>query len=371
MISEVSAQVALQELVHEPRARAWIDVRSEGEAAAAEIPGFINAPVLTNSERHEVGIVYKRQGQAAAISLGHQLVGPHRAERVREWRKLAQASQTGEAVVACWRGGLRSRTSAQWLSEAQGDITRVATIRGGYKAMRGVLLEELTASHFPKDMLVLAGPTGSGKTDLLQAAGHLAVDLEGHAAHRGSAFGRIFGAKQPSQATFENRLLFDLFSRRLRGHSVPLVLEDESLPIGDVRLPRPIYDALIRSPVILVEATVEERAFRLAQHYGVEDSRAHGSEKVRDSLLRAVQRISRRLGGLRSARLSGMIEIAFARDPFSVQSHLDWVSYLLVEHYDAYYLRSIERLQRPVLFKGNRKECESWLRKLSLQGRSV
>lgn len=371
MISEISAEVALEELIVTPRARAWIDVRSEGEAATAEIPGFVNSPVLNNAERHEVGIVYKRQGQAAAIQLGHELVGPHRAVRVKEWKRITESSDSGRAVVACWRGGLRSRTSAQWLAEELGDTTRVSTIRGGYKAMRGLLLEELSEERFPQQIIVLAGPTGSGKTDLLRAAGSLALDLEGYAAHRGSAFGRIFGAIQPAQATFENRLLFDLFSRRLKHPGLPLVLEDESLPIGDVQLPRPFYDAIVRSPVVIVESSVEERSLLLAQQYGVDDSRAHGPDKVKDSLLRAVQRISRRLGGLRASRLAGMIEIAFARDPFQVQSHLDWIQYLLVEHYDAYYRRSLDRLKRPVLFKGHRKECESWLRNLSLQAPSV
>ena len=362
MISDLSAQQALEILVRDSESRAWLDVRSEGEAATASIPGFINAPVLNNSERHEVGTVYKREGQAQAISLGHRLVGPHKDARVTGWVASVRSSREQGAVVACWRGGLRSRTSAEWLGAALGKDARVELVRGGYKAMRALLLEELDPGKFTDDITVIAGPTGSGKTDLLRAAGSAALDLEAMASHRGSAFGRVFGATQPAQATFENRLFLDLFAKRLRTARYPLVLEDESLPIGDVRLPKPVFEAITRAPVVLLEVSLEERTRRLALTYGVEDSRTHGPERVRDSLLRAVARISRRLGGLRAAKLSGLIEIAFVRDPFRLENHLEWVNYLLVEHYDAYYRRSIERLNRKILFKGDIKECEQWLR---------
>ena len=362
MISDLSAQEALEFLVRDPQARAWLDVRSEGEAETASIPGFENVPVLNNSERHEVGTVYKRQGQEQAISLGHRLVAPQKDARVAGWVASVRRSREQRAVVACWRGGLRSRTSAEWLAAALGEAARVELVRGGYKAMRALLLEELDPGKFTGDITVIAGPTGSGKTDLLRAAGPAALDLEALAAHRGSAFGRVFGATQPAQATFENRLFLDLFAKRLGGAGYPLVLEDESPPIGDVRLPKPVFEAITRAPVVLLEVSLEERTRRLAQQYGVQDSRTHGPERVRDSLLRAVSRIARRLGGLRAAKLSGLIEIAFARDPFRLENHVEWVSYLLVEHYDAYYRRSIERLNRKVLFKGDIKECEQWLR---------
>jgi len=362
VISDLSAQQVLELLVQDPLSRAWLDVRSEGEAATAAIPGFVNAPVLNNAERHEVGTVYKHEGQERAISLGHRLVAPHKNSRVVAWVASVRSSREQRAVVACWRGGLRSRTSAEWLAAALGEDARVEVVRGGYKAMRALLLEELDPGKFTDNITVVAGPTGSGKTDLLRAAGSAALDLEAMAAHRGSAFGRVFGATQPAQATFENRLFKELFAKRLRAPGYPLVLEDERLPIGDVRVPKRVFEAITRAPVVVVDMSLEERTRRLALQYGVEDSRTHGPERVRDSLLRAVARISRRLGGLRAVKLSGLIEIGFARDPFRLESHLEWVNYLLVEHYDAYYRRSIERLNRKVLFKGDIQECEQWLR---------
>src|SRR4051794_10579133 len=103
--------------------RAWLDVRSEGEHADGAIPGFVNAPILTNEERHRVGICYQEQGQDAAIRLGHELVDPHRTERVARWLGAGP-----ELLVGCWRGGLRSRIAAEWIREAGGSAV---ALQGG------------------------------------------------------------------------------------------------------------------------------------------------------------------------------------------------------------------------------------------------
>ncbi len=115
-----------------------LDVRSEGEFAAASIPGFQNAPILRNQERHEVGLCYRNRGQTAAIELGYKLVGPLRESRVQEWLQKTQVHT--DLIVGCWRGGLRSRIASEWI-EANG--RPVHLVEGGYKALRHELLKVL------------------------------------------------------------------------------------------------------------------------------------------------------------------------------------------------------------------------------------
>ena len=68
---------------------------------------------------------------------------------------------------------------------------------------------ELGASLATKETYVIGGMTGSGKTALLHdlegLKDVLALDLEGEAKHRGSAFGSLL-EPQSAQATFENSI---------------------------------------------------------------------------------------------------------------------------------------------------------------------
>ena len=56
-------------------ARPLIDVRAPSEYARGALPGAVNLPLLNDEERAAVGTTYKRRGRAAAIELGHRLVG--------------------------------------------------------------------------------------------------------------------------------------------------------------------------------------------------------------------------------------------------------------------------------------------------------
>ncbi|MDQ3232020.1 MAG: rhodanese-like domain-containing protein [Pseudobdellovibrionaceae bacterium] len=107
-----------------------LDVRSEGEFATAAIPGFHNAPILRDQERHEVGLCYRLEGQAAAIKLGERLVGPVRQSRVDDW--LKNTAPGSPVIVCCWRGGMRSALASEWIEERGHEVLRV---EGGYKAL--------------------------------------------------------------------------------------------------------------------------------------------------------------------------------------------------------------------------------------------
>ena len=114
-----------------------MDMRAPAEFVRGAFPSALSLPLMSDEERAQVGICYKRQGQAAAIELGHQLVsGELKARRLAQWAAFAR--QHPQGYLYCFRGGLRSHTAQRWLREARIDDP---LITGGYKAMRRFLLE--------------------------------------------------------------------------------------------------------------------------------------------------------------------------------------------------------------------------------------
>jgi len=162
-----------------------MDVRAPVEYAKGSFPNAVNCPLLDDAQRHAIGICYKKNGEKAAIQLGLDLATPEiRTQRYAQWTSFCEQNPTG--YLYCFRGGLRSRTTQQWLKE-QG--VQYPLVTGGYKAMRRFLLDQLEISINKLNVVNIAGPTGSGKTRLLKHIKHH-VDFEGLAHHRGSAFGR-------------------------------------------------------------------------------------------------------------------------------------------------------------------------------------
>ena len=121
--------------------RPLIDVRAPIEFAAGALPGAINLPLMDDDERREVGIRYKHAGQASAVELGNRLVsGESREARLVAWEQAIKAAP--DSVIYCFRGGMRSKISQQWLAERGYPLPR---IRGGWKAMRTRFIETLEA----------------------------------------------------------------------------------------------------------------------------------------------------------------------------------------------------------------------------------
>src|SRR5476651_576549 len=165
-------QVVHQRQVDHPRKRALIeldrgtyipmmDVRAPVEFDKGAFPGVINLPLMNDLEREKVGTCYKQQGQQAAIELGHRLVsGSIKEQRIQAWADFARARPDG--LLYCFRGGLRSQLTQQWLkTEAGIDYPRVIN---GYKAMRTYLIEVTDNAVAECDLVLVGGLTGSGKT---------------------------------------------------------------------------------------------------------------------------------------------------------------------------------------------------------------
>ena len=326
-------------LMHLKKGRPALDVRSPGEFIQGHIPGFTNIAILDDDHRQQVGLAYKKLGNEKAVELGHQLVDPLRSVLVSSWR---QSLARGPALVTCWRGGLRSTITAQWLAESGAEGVRA---EGGYKALRHLLMEEIET---PREWVVLGGLTGSGKTEVLkQLPAHGVLDLEDLAKHRGSAFGGYVGEPQPSQQTFENAIGLHMFD-----NCGLLIVENESSMVGHCAVPPLVRAAIRNSPLVRLQVTLEQRVARVFDEYVVQPLRLHPRETVRDTLLSAIFRIAKKLGGVRAGHISGLIGAAFKAESASVEDHRPWIESLFKEYYDPMYEYGLQRDQRKILFKG-------------------
>jgi tRNA 2-selenouridine synthase len=239
-----------------------IDARSEAEYAEDHLPGAVNWPSLDNAQRHEVGTLYKQVSPFDARKRGAALVAANIARHVE--RDVMDKPRTWKPLVYCWRGGQRSGA----LSLVLGQIGfQVHLVEGGYKAFRGALLAELPGLVQRLQYRVVCGPTGSGKTRLLQAleaAGAQVLDLEGLASHRSSVLGLIPGQPQPTQKRFDT-----LVWEKLRGFDParPVYVESESRKVGNLAVPEPLIEAMRASPCLRVELSDDERVQLLLEDY--------------------------------------------------------------------------------------------------------
>ncbi|MEA3445065.1 MAG: tRNA 2-selenouridine(34) synthase MnmH, partial [Bacteroidota bacterium] len=235
-----------------------IDVRTPSEFANGHIPGAFNIPLFSDEERAIVGIKYKQENKEAAVLQGLEFVGPKLSAYVKLLHRITQKK---EVLLYCWRGGQRSRSMA-WLFELAG--YKIKLLEGGYKAYRNLLLQSFSR---PASLIILGGMTGSGKSEILTSIknlGYQVIDLEKLANHKGSAFGAIGQQEQPPPQQFENDLFKVWSSLDL---SKPIWLEDESVSIGRVSIPRPLFIQMRNSKVIKIEVDKKVRVVRLVKEY--------------------------------------------------------------------------------------------------------
>jgi tRNA 2-selenouridine synthase len=340
-----------------------LDVRAAVEFTAGAFPHSHNIPLLNDDERHQIGICYKQHGQQAAIEMGQQLVsGTTRAERMTSWRQWQAQHPNG--VLYCFRGGLRSQTVQQWLHEDGIDIPLVS---GGYKALRRFLLDELEKNIRQLPFLILCGPTGSGKTRVIEKLNN-SIDLEGIAHHRGSAFGRR-PAGQPTQINFENTLSVAMLKQSAADHQ-QVVLEDESRLIGRCFLPVPLQESIREGARVLIEESLASRVEVTLEDYvlgPLAEYRQHfaeqAEEKLAEELLSSIDRIRRRLGGARHQQLRGLLAEALQQQhkDGDVSHHRQWIEPLLRDYYDPMYDYMLQQRTGPILFRGSRQQVQQWL----------
>lgn len=236
-----------------------LDVRSPAEYHVDHIPAAINFPVLDDGQRTEVGLLYK-QDSFAGRCRGMQHVAANLAMLAE--RYLHDKKADWRPLVYCWRGGMRSSSVVEVLRKVG---WQAAALPGGYKAYRQHVRSCLAKLPRLMHLHVLCGPTGSGKTLLLGELAKLGaqvVDLEALANHRGSMFG--WCGPQPTQKSFEGGLCACL--RGLDPHR-PTFIESESQAIGKLQVPQDLLCAMRVGKVVVVQASLAERAHLTARDY--------------------------------------------------------------------------------------------------------
>ncbi len=298
-----------------------VDVRSPGEFTEGHISGAINIPIFNDDERAIVGTLYKKTGRVPAIEKGLEIVGPKMAQFVREAIRIASS---GQLLVHCWRGGMRSESMA-WLFERVG--IKCFILEGGYKSYRNYLLER--AGNIPH-LMVIEGHTGSGKTEILyhlKEMGEQIIDLEGLANHKGSVFGGIGQQPQPTTQQFQNDLLDELLGMDL---SKKVWIEGESQTVGRVFLPDPLWERMNATQNIEILVPRTDRISRLVKEYGA----------LPDELMEnAIQCIVKRLGDQRMKEI-----LACYRE-----KELHDVADKLLEYYDQTYQFSRDKYKKKYL----------------------
>ncbi len=341
-----------------------LDVRAPVEFAKGAFPMAVNQPLMDDQERHKVGLCYARRGQEAALALGNRLVsGELRSQRMSGWAAFFRENPQGH--LYCFRGGLRSQIVQTWLAV---EGLRVPRVPGGFRAMRSFLMECTEKTIAECEFLVLGGLTGTGKTEVLADIPG-AVDLEHHANHRGSGFGRRV-MSQPSQVDFEHRLAIDFLRQRHRGIT-RFLLEDEGAMIGSRSLPLSLRNLMKKAPLLWLEDSLENRVQRVLSQYVREQSNEFitffGEEagflaysaRLKDSLWH----IRSRVGDERYRSLISTMNQALDQQQKtgSIELHRIWIEALLVDYYDPMYVHQMAEKRDRIRFFGQKRAILEYL----------
>lgn len=297
-----------------------IDARTPGEYAEDHIPGAINLPVLDDAERARVGTLHKQVSAFEAKKVGAALVSRRIAEHLE--RHFAGKPPGYRPLVYCWRGGNRSGSLTHVLQRIG---FRAAQLEGGYKQYRRTVVAELETLPGEFRFCVICGPTGCGKSRLLQALrrqGAQVLDLEALAAHRGSLLGDLPGESQPSQKWLESMIWWQLkhFDR-----SRPVFVESESKKIGRLRVPDALLTAMRAGKSLWLDAAMPHRVALLLDEY------AHFLASP-EALLAQIGHLSELRGRETIARWTGLIHR---------QRWAEFVRDMLEHHYDPAYRKSL------------------------------
>jgi tRNA 2-selenouridine synthase len=295
-----------------------VDVRSENEYIEDALPTAVNIPLLNNAERAAVGTCYVQTGPKEARLLGVDLVSPKLPQFIRDFINVKDRRLT---VVYCWRGGLRSASTAGLLKLAGMDVSR---IEGGYKSFRNHINSFFQNFSPDYSFINLYGPTGCGKTVILRELEDRVnvLDLEKAAAHKGSNFGDVDEPdyKNVTQKNFESKLWYKFY----KGKEGVYLVEGESMKIGKVFVPKNLFGRMISGLSVVAEVPLDARIRFTVDNYK--------PEMYKDEILRSLLRLKKHIGNAKVAELAKLLD---ARD------YETFTKILLESYYDPLYMRSI------------------------------
>lgn len=292
-----------------------IDVRTPAEFSDGHITGAINIPIFSNEERAVVGTKYKQESRDTAIAKALEYIAEKTDHYLDELQKLVPSQ---EICIYCWRGGFRSEGMGHLFQTAGKKVYR---LHGGYKAYRNFVLDSFKIKY---KLIVIGGMTGSGKTEILEEIGKTdeqMLDLEGIANHKGSAFGALGQADQPTTQQFENDLAAYLTKFNPEQN---IWLEDESRMIGRVKIPDDLFTQIRTATVIKIEVSKKNRINRLIKDY---------ANFNKTDLINSITNISRRLGGLNTKLAIEAIE----------ESDYYKATDIILDYYDKAYTYGLEK----------------------------
>ena len=355
---------------------ALMDVRAPVEFDKGAFPTASNVPLLDDLQREQIGIRYKNAGEQEAINLGLELATPEiRQQRMEAWLNFCREHEQG--YLYCFRGGLRSRTTQQWIKR-QG--VEYPLIKGGYKAMRRFLLDELELNAEQVPLVIVSGLTGSGKTRVLTRISRH-VDFEAIANHRGSAFGRDSLDRQPGNIDWENRVSIEILKLRHQQAGSPVFVEDEGRCIGRVNIPEVLFNKMQQAPRAVLQVDTDTRIQLISEDYILhawpQYQKAYGdlaelrfSEYVLDNLAR----IQKRLGGERYSLVKSCFGSALTEFFVSARADAfyDGIKILLEQYYDPMYQYQLNSKKPTIIFEGRESEylgwAEDYLKRFSVRG---
>lgn len=363
-----------------------MDVRANIEFIKGSFPNTQNLPLMDDEQRHVIGKKYKDSGKEEAISFATSMVTPEiKEERLAYWRAFLQ--EHPDAMLFCFRGGMRSKISQYWIYEASG--MEIPRLKGGYKAFRNFLLESMKPQNIRLKPVIVSGYTGSGKTILLGEIEN-ALDLEKLAHHRGSTFGR-FADAQPSQIDFEHAMAYDII--KLGHHPSTfehMILEDESRHVGLSYIDNALFEFFKSGDWILLECDMDKRVEILAREYVFDSQRdylkqypnaplKHWFEDVNLNL----DKIQKKLGFDKHKDLKSLLQenlnkqiSEFGEDLQELHCldfkhhkieklnsiYYDFIKALLVDYYDKLYGYQLTKKPKKPVFVGNHKEVIEFIK---------
>jgi len=317
-------QIEINDLVNSKRKLVLIDVRSPLEYEEFHIPGAVNIPLFSNEERAEVGTLYKQKGPEHAKVRGIEIFSHKLSTFYEEVRALAKEAE--QTVIYCWRGGMRSKSVANFMT-VMGVVCW--QLVGGIRSFRKLITEQLHAfSQEKKPFVVIEGYTGSRKTDILKRLdekGYPVIDLEGLAEHRGSIFGSV-GLQPKSQKAFE----CGLWQRLLILKDAPYyIIEGESKRIGRVVLPSFINEGKEQGERIMIDYPFEARVKAILEEYRPNENK------------KAINEAFAHLRKYLQQPLLGELETTLENEDYAL-----FISYLLEHYYDPRYRHKLKSYSR-------------------------
>jgi len=316
-----------------------LDVRSPAEFSHAHFPGSISVPIFTNEQRAVIGTAYVQESRAIAVNYGlnffserMKIIPKEVNEIVNDWQK--EKGKTPAAIlIHCWRGGMRSEAVA-WLLNLFG--YKVYVLKGGYKAFRRWSMAQFEKTY---SLRILGGYTGSGKSEVLKELGKKGkniIDLENLASHKGSAFGGLGQNPQPSHEMFENLLAIELWktgnkccngNEQTKTIDSEIWLEDESVHIGAVGIPKIFWQQMRESPLFFLDIPFHERVKHIVTTYG---------KFEKEKLIECILKIQKRLGGLNTKNAISFLNNGELNSAFSI----------LLKYYDKMYGESLQNREQ-------------------------